>query len=199
MKLFATIFLLSLAGLGLTSPAEEQAQATCATCRQGCLRTDTGDCFPNWPESTCEIYRGVSSPLPSWSLFNEGLTWNYSKGGNGAHNTESGLFCDGVTEISHTQRAPRRGWKKFSTVETAGFGGCQLIESSRHFVASAIEDVVRFFLTAYKVSNEFILPGPKDRVRIHILASNKITLIGRGQVNEFHPSIYSFCSLENAQ
>ncbi|OAQ75756.1 hypothetical protein VFPFJ_10746 [Purpureocillium lilacinum] len=62
MQFFAAISFLALAGLGFASPAEQQQKrATCATCAQGCLRTDTGDCYPNWPQSTCEIYRGAGS------------------------------------------------------------------------------------------------------------------------------------------
>lgn len=65
MRFLATITVLLLAGLGLTSPVKQQAQATCAICSQGCLRTDTGECYPNWPESTCSIYSDVSYLLPS--------------------------------------------------------------------------------------------------------------------------------------
>lgn len=51
-------FMFTFGAFTLASIKLAQA-ATCATCAQGCLLIDTGDCQPNWPESTCEIYRGV--------------------------------------------------------------------------------------------------------------------------------------------
>lgn len=65
MKSFAAITLLALAVLGLASPMEQQQVATCATCSQGCLRTDTGSCYPNWPQEVCNIYTGVRYPPPT--------------------------------------------------------------------------------------------------------------------------------------
>ena len=65
MKFFTTVCLLTLAGFGLTSPVEQSEQATCATCRQGCLQVDTGDCFPQWPRVICDLYSGVRHSSPS--------------------------------------------------------------------------------------------------------------------------------------
>ena len=79
MKFFAINCVLSFSSLGVASPVEQQAQAACATCSQGCLRADTGDCFPNWSESKCEIYRGVSNSLPSRSRLSGFLIVNTAR------------------------------------------------------------------------------------------------------------------------
>lgn len=110
MKFLATICVLSLAGLGLTGPIEQQVQATCATCSQGCLRTDTGECYSNWPESVCSVYTGVSKSLTISILILVSLKWNHSKGGNGVHKAEIRLCEDGTKiarcHICDTQRRP---------------------------------------------------------------------------------------------
>ncbi|KAJ5909777.1 hypothetical protein N7504_004420 [Penicillium tannophilum] len=68
MKFFTAVCFVALASLGLASPLEQQKRATCATCSQGCLNVDTGDCYPQWPQSVCDTYSG-----------------NHSKDGNGVH------------------------------------------------------------------------------------------------------------------
>jgi len=125
MQFFAAISFLALAGLGFASPAEQQQKrATCATCAQGCLRTDTGDCYPNWPQSTCEIYRGVSL---TFAEHIQGLLSSliiivaYSKAGSGAHKyarRQGSRVVESAVILSI-------GWLAISRIHEAG-GQCRI-------------------------------------------------------------------------